>query len=107
MRDALHPAYEPIPDPQTDLIYDEQQLADWLGVDTPDRIGRALFKATRCGICYLADDHGVTVAGYAEGADAECPGHSLRFPFSKDSFDEACQRADQEGVDLWEEWNED
>lgn len=105
MKDALHPAYEPIPDPKEGMINDEQELAECLGVETPERIGKALFKSTRCGICYQADERGVTVAGYAEGADAECDPHRLDYPFTRDTFNEACQQADEEGVQMWNEWN--
>ncbi len=105
MKDALHPAHEPTPDPIEGMINDEQELAEWLGVEKPERIGKALFKATRCGICYQPDGRGVVVAGYAEGADAECDPHRLDYPFAGDAFDEACQCADDEGVQMWDEWN--
>lgn len=107
MRNSLHPANDLVPDPVEGLINDESDLAHALGLDSPEQIGKALFKATRCGICYGSDPEGVEVAGYAEGADAECLPRRLSFPFSLDSFDAACQEADQEGVDLWNEWNTD
>jgi hypothetical protein len=49
----------------------------------------------------------VVVAGYAEGVDAECYSHELAFPFTDEDFDAAVKEADQEGCDLWEEYNSD
>ena len=67
------------------------------------RIAKRLFKDTRCGIGFYADDGGVTVAGYCEGTDADCPAHRLTYPFTAEAFDAACEEADQEGCDLWDE----
>ncbi len=103
MRDALHPANEPIPDPDENMINDERDLAEWLGVDEPQSIARALYKATRCGIGYYATDTYVTVSGYCEGVEAECPSYALLYPFPAEEFDRACQSADQDGCDLWNE----
>ena len=65
-------------------------------------IGKALFKGTRCGICFEETDTGVIVAGYAEGSDAECPAHELEYPFTIDEFWRAVEFADDEGCELWE-----
>jgi hypothetical protein len=85
------------------------ELAAEIGVDHPCNIQRALFKSTRCGIVYnvLDDTAGVSVCGYAEGADAECIPHELRFPFASDVFWNAVEDADTEGCDMWHEWNDD
>ena len=49
----------------------------------------------------------VGVAGYAEGADAECYTHELAFPFTDEAFDAAVKQADEDGCELWEVWNSD
>ena len=70
-------------------------------------IGKVLFKAARCGIVFQETDTGVAVAGYAEGADADCPWHELEFPFTIDEFWQIVEFADDEGCELWEEVNEE
>ena len=83
----------------------EQDLKDYYGTDN---IARMLFKYTNCGCSYYATETYVNVAGYAENSgDAECPGHILYFPFSLEEWDAAVSTADQEGCDLWNEYNED
>jgi hypothetical protein len=71
-----------------------------------ENIGRALFKSTRCGIVFNVIEDGVSVCGYAEGADAECVPIDLKYPFASDVFWNAVERADDEGCELWAEWNE-
>ena len=85
-----------------------EELAAEVGVDDPGRIGKALFRSTRCGIVFnvTKDATGITVCGYAEGADAECVAHVLTFPFASDVFWNAVEEADTEGCDLWAEWND-
>lgn len=69
-------------------------------------IAKRLFKDTECGISFSSTCEGVTVAGYAEGSDAELPGHTLEYPFPPDHFWEAVKVADQEGCEEWERANE-
>ena len=64
------------------------------------------FKYTECGCVFDADENGVYVAGYAEGSDAELPGHSLNWGFTIEEFNDALNDADAEGVEEWERANE-
>lgn len=68
------------------------------------RIAWRLFKDTACGISFYCPPEAtyVSVTGYAEGTDGECPPHNLRFPFSKREFWEAVEDADKEGVELFD-----
>lgn len=52
-------------------------------------------------------DGGVSVCGYAEGADAECVPIQLLYPFVPKDFWEAVEFADEQGCELFEEWNSD
>ena len=70
-----------------------------------ERIGRALYKSTDCGIVFNEKEGGVTVCGYAEGADAECVPIELQYPFPMGAFWNAVEQADNEGSELWDEWN--
>jgi hypothetical protein len=70
-------------------------------------VARRLFKDTDCGICFDHDEAGVSVAGYAEGADAECQSIRLEYPFTGIEFDRAVVVADEEGCAMWHEWNEE
>lgn len=70
-------------------------------------VGRRLYKDTECGISFSHCHMGVTLAGYAEGADAECVPIPLAYPFTAERFWEAVERADREGCELWDEWNGD
>ena len=99
--------YEYVSYKKTDgiVITSEQDLKDYY--DTND-VERMVFKYTDCGCCYYANEDCVSVAGYAENSeDAECPSHTLYFPFTIDEWDQALEIADQEGCDLWNEYNED
>ena len=82
------------------------ELADAIGCKIQS-IGKALFKGTECGIVFNATDNGVSVCGYAEGADAECLPIVLRYPFTMAEFWQSVTDADTEGCELWHEWNSD
>ena len=89
-----------------------QLLEEWSGMVEPQDEDHAkkimekyIFKYTECGCVFDADENGVYVAGYAEGSDAELPGHSLNWGFTVDEFNEALNDADAEGVDEWEQAN--
>ena len=75
--------------------------------ETASSIGRRLYKDTECGIGFTAKPNGVEVAGYAEGANAECHDIFLAYPFTGEAFDAAVKQADEEGCALWEMWNSD
>lgn len=95
------------------MIHNIRQLADQVGVpscftgDYGKAVERAVYKGTECGCTFDHDVNGIEVAGYAEGADAECPTHRLDYPFSVEAFWLTLEDADMEGCALWQEWNED
>ena len=64
-----------------------------------------IFKGTECGSCFRKFDDGIRFAGYAKGADAECSEHVMTYPFDMQDFWVELQEADNEGVELWHEWN--
>ena len=68
-------------------------------------VAKHVFKSTQCGCIFVKRSDGVTVAGYAEGADAECEERRLAYPFPMGDFWSELQEADDEGVALWQEWN--
>ena len=74
-------------------------------VETEDRakqlMEKIVFKYTECGCVFNADENGVYVAGYAEGSDAELPGHSLNWGFTIEEYNAALDQADAEGVEEW------
>lgn len=84
--------HEPISEPT------EKSHEDLVG-----SIRHRLYKSTRCGIGFASYDWGVCVSGYAEGIDAECPHHELGYPFSPLEFDAACDEADAEGCDMFDD----
>lgn len=71
--------------------------------ETVASISRRLYKDTECGISFWADRTSVSVAGYAEGTDAECQPYVLTFPFTDTEFDKAVENADAEGCLLFDE----
>jgi hypothetical protein len=82
-------------------------LATMIGTSV-EGIKKALYKGTDCGIIFAEKDFNtVTVCGYAEGADAECMDHDLVYPFTADEFWTAVQQADDEGCEMWHEWNDE
>ena len=74
-------------------------------VETEDRakqlMEKIVFKYTECGCVFDADENGVYVAGYAEGSDAELPGHTLNWGFTIEEYNAALDQADAEGVEEW------
>lgn len=95
------------------MIHNIRQLADQVGVpscftgDYGKAVERAVYKGTECGCTFDHDVNGIEVAGYAEGADAECPTHRLDYPFSAESFWVTLEMADEEGIEMWLRWNVD
>ena len=86
------------------VITSEEDLKKYY--DTHD-MDRFVFECTECGCCYRAEKDFVGLNGYAEGSeDAECPEHRLYFPFTIEEWKETLKKADQEGCDLWHEYNE-
>ena len=70
-------------------------------------VDKHVVKATQCGCVLVKRPDGVSFAGYAEGSDAECEDHRLIYPFQMDDFWSELQEADDEGAELWHEWNND
>ncbi len=94
-------------------IHNIEQLASYVGVpscfegDYERAVERAVYKYTECGCVFSAMPEYVVVAGYAEGADAECEGHVLTYPFDGQDWDAALAEADADGCAMFYEWNAD
>lgn len=90
-----------------------QLVKAWVGHETDDEdqakalAERWCFKYTRCGCCFNSDSEGVTVAGYAEGSDAELPPYHLDWGFTIKEFNDALGQADEDGVEEWNACNEE
>ncbi len=95
------------------MIHNIIELADHVGVpscftgDYEAAIERVVYKNTECGCTFSANEQQVEIAGYAEGADAECPVHVIEYPFDAQRFWSVLQRADDEGCEMWLRWNVD
>lgn len=89
------------------MIKNPAELANEIGVERPELIAKALFKSTECGVAFSYDEARIIVSGYAEGADAECPPHKLAFPFTSETFWQEVTAADEEGAEMWHEWNDE
>lgn len=83
------------------VIENDQQLADEVGEETPDRVGRRLYKATECGIGFAFRKGGIILAGYCEGTDRECPSYEMNYPFEANDFWKTVEQADKDGCELW------
>ena len=68
---------------------------------------KSVFKYTDCGCVFDANENGVYVAGYAEGSDAQLPGHTLNWGFTMEEYNAALDEADAEGVEAWNEANDE
>jgi len=95
------------------MIHNIKQLAEHVGVpacfqgEYDKAVARLVYKYTDCGCTFDHDQNGIEVAGYAEGADAECPTHRLDYPFSGEAFWCTLELADEEGCEMWLRWNVD
>ena len=88
------------------MINNLEELSIEMGVGPTERsISKALFKATECGITFNHGPSGISLRGYAEGAEAECGAIELTYPFDVEDFWEAVEDADKEGCAMWDEWN--
>ena len=66
-----------------------------------------VFKGTESGCVFDSDEKGIMVGGYAEGSEAELPRYDLDWGFTINAFKEALDYADADGVEAWNEANED
>ena len=85
-----------------------QLLSEWLGEEAKDEmhasalLKKYCFKYTQCGCSLEIDGTGVHVSGYVDGVDWEMPVHTLKWgEFAKKDFNMAVSRADEQGVDTW------
>ena len=69
--------------------------------DAKAAVTKAVFKYSKCGCSFTSDNAGVSLAGYAEGSDAELPIHILFWGFTYDDWTAAMAEADSEGVEEW------
>ena len=84
-----------------------EDIATEIGCNpTGSSIAKALFKATECGITFNHGPAGISLRGYAEGADAECGPIELAYPIGVEDFWTAVDHADYDGCELFNEWNE-
>ena len=67
-----------------------------------------VYLKTKCG-CYVVieDVWGISIVGYAEGADAGCVPQYMEFPFTANEWNLAVASADIDGCELWHEWNKE
>ena len=91
-----------------------QLLDEWSGGGQADAEWHAkqimekyIFKYTECGCCFIADEGGVTVAGYAEGSDADLAPYYLEWGFTIEEFNYVLNEADADGVEEWDRVNGD
>jgi hypothetical protein len=66
-------------------------------------VSRWVYKATECGACFSTREDGVSLAGYVEGWDGECPSHFLPYPFTLQELYETLEVCDQEADEIWKE----
>jgi hypothetical protein len=73
------------------------------GMGASKAVERAVYKYTTCGACFSQAEYGVRVSGYVEGTDAECPSHTLDYPFAESAWWEALAICEKEAGELWDE----
>jgi hypothetical protein len=66
---------------------------------------RRVYKHTLSGCIFEAEDDGVTVCGYAEGAIGECAPYYLEWGFEFDDFLINLNEADADGEHEWDKVN--
>jgi len=89
------------------LITNLEGFAKWFGCDSVDKLERALYKYTDCGMCYEDDEKGITLIGYVEGCDGAMPTEYLEYPFSEEDAQETIEMLEIEADRVWHEWNDD
>jgi len=68
-----------------------------------ERGGRLYLTVRLPSPVHRMDKGSVSVAGYCEGTDTDCPDYRLDFPFSALAFDGWVAQADEDGCDLWDD----
>ena len=81
-------------------------VTSYLEEEAQAAVEKSVFRYTKCGCVFGADENGVYLAGYAEGSDAELPGHTLNWGFTLEEYNAVLDQADAEGVEEWELANE-
>tara|TARA_R100000951_G_C2539524_1_gene148952 strand:+ start:36 stop:446 length:411 start_codon:yes stop_codon:yes gene_type:complete len=87
--------------------------SEWMGGEETEETSKALlrkwvFKGTECGCVFKSDEKGIMVGGYNElGESAELPTYDLKWGFTIEEFNEALEYADKEGVEAWNEANDE
>ena len=89
-----------------------QLVKEWVGHEAEtEQEAKALaekwcFKYTQCGCTFTSYADGIVVAGYAEGSDGDCIPYHLHWGFTIKEFNDALDRADDDGVEMWNLCNE-
>jgi hypothetical protein len=65
-----------------------------------------LWMTVRINVTETKAKPGISVAGYAEGSDAQPTPYTLTFPFTGATFDEILAEADRDGCDLFDDAQE-
>ena len=66
-------------------------------------LAKRLFKDTSSGCCFYRNPVYVSVSGYVEGWDGQCPSHRLDFPFTAAQFWAEVSAGDKEACEIWNE----
>ena len=83
------------------MIKDIEDLAEVIGCRS-SRIEKTLLKSTTCGVSFSEDQRGVILSGNCEGADLGCRTYHLDYPFTEEEFWATLDKADEDGMDMWE-----
>lgn len=87
------------------VICSVEDLCRELGTTTDD-LERYMYEHTECGMPISWDDEGVTLVGYAEGADCDHPSDTLLFPFTMGVFNDTVATLEVEADELLHGWND-
>lgn len=87
-----------------ELILNIKDFAKAFGTEV-ELLERYFFKYTNCGMPISWDNEGVTLVGYAEGADCDGPSEKLRYPFLLSEAKAVIDRLEDEADEMWHEWN--
>lgn len=80
-------------------------VAQWFGVDDPERLHRALYKETACGAWIRWDTATVTIGSIVEGSDAEFD-ETFTFPLSSEIIEDWLEELEDLTDEAWREANE-
>lgn len=83
-------------------INDLGELCEAVGVESFERLKKAVYKGTDCGAWVAAEAGMIVIGSIVEGADVETEIQMIAYPFTLGDFWAAVDRVEIEAAEIWD-----